>query len=52
MNAQAPSPANTLPLRGPAVPATPPPLPRDVFCTVERHPGLARPQGAVMSLAG
>ena len=28
------------------------PMPGDVFCTVERHPGLARPQGSVMSLAG
>ncbi|WP_457419649.1 hypothetical protein [Roseateles sp. P5_E7] len=28
------------------------PMPCDVFCTVERHPGLARPQGSVMSLAG
>lgn len=52
MNAPTALPVTTAPAREPATPATPPALPRDVFCTVERHPGLARPQGSVMSLAG
>lgn len=45
-------PVNTAPAREPVAPASPPALPRDVFCTVERPPGLTRPQGSVMSLAG
>lgn len=50
--------AAALPRRAGDLPPTPSTAVReanprsDVFCTVERRPGLARPQGSVGSLAG